>query len=25
MDTPREHQLLNSLWQKGEAPWTEGW
>ena len=25
MDTPREHQLLNELWQSGSAPWTEAW
>ncbi|MFA7230160.1 MAG: glucose-1-phosphate cytidylyltransferase [Victivallaceae bacterium] len=25
MDTPREHALLNSLWQTGNAPWTEAW
>ena len=25
MDTPREHTLLNSLWQAGKAPWTEAW
>ena len=25
MDTPREHQLLNELWNKGNAPWTENW
>ena len=25
MDTPREHHLLNSLWQEGKAPWTEAW
>ena len=25
MDTPREHHLLNSLWQAGNAPWTEAW
>lgn len=25
MDTPREHQLLNDLWKKGNAPWTKYW
>ena len=25
MDTPREHALLNSMWQAGKAPWTEAW
>lgn len=25
MDTPREHALLNSLWEKGNAPWTKYW
>lgn len=25
MDTPREHQLLNQLWDSGRAPWTRGW
>jgi glucose-1-phosphate cytidylyltransferase len=25
MDTQREHQLLNDLWQQGNAPWTERW
>lgn len=25
MDTAREHQLLNQLWDSGEAPWTKGW
>ncbi len=25
MDTPREHQLLNELWQSGHAPWAEAW
>lgn len=25
MDTPREHQLLNQLWQSGKAPWTAAW
>lgn len=25
MDTPREHQLLNELWERGDAPWTERW
>jgi len=24
MDTPREHELLEELWQSGEAPW-KGW
>ena len=23
MDTNREYQLLNSLYDKGEAPWTK--
>ncbi len=25
MDTAREHQLLNGLWESGRAPWTERW
>ena len=25
MDTPREHQLLNDLWNSGEAPWSFSW
>ncbi len=25
MDTFREYQLLNQLWEKGTAPWTEHW
>ena len=25
MDTPREHTLLNKLWESGEAPWTKYW
>ncbi|MGY8770711.1 MAG: glucose-1-phosphate cytidylyltransferase [Pirellulales bacterium] len=25
MDTPREHQLLNQLWESGQAPWTKYW
>ncbi len=25
MDTPREYQLLNELWEKGDAPWTKYW
>lgn len=25
MDTPREHQLLNELWKKGDTPWTKYW
>ena len=25
MDTQREHQLLNELWKKGNAPWTKHW
>ena len=25
MDTPREHALLNRLWESGEAPWTRYW
>ena len=25
MDTARENALLNALWDKGEAPWTENW
>ncbi len=25
MDTPREHQLLNELWKKGNAPWMKYW
>lgn len=25
MDTAREHQLLNELWNSGNAPWTQGW
>ena len=25
MDTPREHALLNRLWENGEAPWTRYW
>ena len=25
MDTAREFQLLNQLWEKGNAPWTEHW
>ncbi len=25
MDTPREYQLLNELWEGGAAPWTARW
>ncbi len=25
MDTPREHALLNQLWDQGNAPWTRYW
>lgn len=25
MDTAREHQLLNQLWDSGKAPWTKDW
>ncbi len=25
MDTAREHDLLNDLWDRREAPWTEAW
>lgn len=25
MDTPREYQLLNDLWKRGEAPWAARW
>lgn len=25
MDTPREYQLLNELWKRGNAPWTANW
>jgi glucose-1-phosphate cytidylyltransferase len=25
MDTLREHQQLNQMWDRGEAPWTEAW
>jgi len=25
MDTPREHLLLNNLWNKGNPPWTKYW
>jgi glucose-1-phosphate cytidylyltransferase len=25
MDTPREHALLNKLWDSGCAPWTKNW
>lgn len=25
MDTPREHELLNKLWENGNAPWTKYW
>lgn len=25
MDNPREYQLLNELWRKGQAPWTRYW
>lgn len=25
MDTAREHQLLNELWERSAAPWTERW
>ncbi len=25
MDTLREYQQLNQLWDRGEAPWTEAW
>ena len=25
MDTPREHVLLNQLWDSGRAPWAQGW
>ena len=25
MDTAREYQLLNDLWNSGKAPWSRGW
>ena len=25
MDTPREHAMLNEMWNSGSAPWTEFW
>lgn len=25
MDTPRERDLLEALWQDGKAPWTQAW
>ena len=25
MDTPREHTLLNEMWESGSAPWTKFW
>jgi glucose-1-phosphate cytidylyltransferase len=25
MDTPREHSLLNELWDQGNAPWARDW
>lgn len=25
MDTAREHNMLNELWENGSAPWTEAW
>ncbi len=25
MDTPREHQLLNQMWEDRQTPWTEHW
>lgn len=25
MDTAREHQQLNQMWDRGQAPWTEAW
>jgi glucose-1-phosphate cytidylyltransferase len=25
MDTAREHQFLNELWDRGQAPWMERW
>jgi glucose-1-phosphate cytidylyltransferase len=25
MDTGREYQQLNGMWDRGEAPWTEAW
>jgi len=25
MDTPREYQLLNQMWESGDAPWKVGW
>ncbi len=25
MDTPREHSMLNELWESGDAPWTKYW
>ncbi len=25
MDTAREHQMLNKLWDSGAAPWTSAW
>lgn len=25
MDTPREYQLLNAFWKRGQAPWTTHW
>jgi glucose-1-phosphate cytidylyltransferase len=25
MDTAREHEMLNELWYRGQAPWAEVW
>lgn len=25
MDTPREHRILNELWESGNAPWCRFW
>jgi len=25
MDTPREHALLNKMWEQDQAPWTKSW
>ena len=25
MDTPREHAMLNDMWESGEAPWKKYW
>ena len=25
MDNQREYNMLNEMWEKGEAPWTKYW